>query len=236
MDNEFDLMEIFKYILGKALWIIITIVVFAAFGFVYTKYFQKPMYTAKATMILAQSNVTETTLQVNTTDLTLNDKLIATYKELAKSSNVVRTLKYNLKLDISEDELKSNINVTAIANTQMLSINVSNANPELAAKISNELTRVFISKVKEIYNIENISVVDEAEIPTSPSNISTSKTCIKFGMIGFLISMGVIFVIKLIDNTVDNTEAIENSIGLPVLAELPQCDFEDKEKKIIVKF
>ena len=236
MENEIDLMEIFKYLVSKGVWILSAVVICVLMGFTYTKYFKKPMYTAKATLILAQSNMSEQTISVNTTDLTLNDKLIATYKELAKSSNVVRTLKNNLKLDISEDELKRSINVTAISNTQMLGINVTNADAELSARITNELTKVFMSKVKEIYNIENISVVDEAEIPGAPSNISLTKDCIKFAAIGFILSVSIVLVIKLIDNTIDNTEMIENSIGLPVLAELPQCDFEDKEKKIIVKF
>ena len=38
-----------------------------------------------------------------------------------------------------------------------------------------EIAKVFTEKVKEIYNIENVQIVDEAEIATSPSNINHKK-------------------------------------------------------------
>ena len=111
----------------------------------------------------------------------------------------------------------------------MLYVSVTNSNPERAAKITNELTKVFSKKVAEVYKIDNISVIDEAEVPTSPSNIDTKKTIMIFAVAGLVISIGAVLLMNMLDNTVSNSKDIEKALGVPVLAELPLCDFGKKK-------
>lgn len=231
MENEeIDLKDILQLFWNKKIIIVITTAIAIVFGLIYTMYFKEPKYTSKTSLVLAQQESDGSSKAVTQTDVTLNDKLIATYKELAKRNSILREVISNLKLtDMTESQLKSEINVSTVKETQILEISVTDSNPELAQKIANELSDVFVKKVSEIFKIDNINMVDEAEFPTSPSNIHHSKDIIVFTAIGFALSIGIILIINLLDTTIKNANDIEKISGLFVIAEVPQCDFNKKK-------
>lgn len=229
--EEIDLKELFEVFWSKKIFIIVTTVIFAIAGIVYSKVLKEPKYTATATMLLAQTSNNDAAT-ITSTDLTINNQLISTYKDLAKSSAVVRTIMNNLNItDMSEGALKSEINVTAKTGTQMLNVSVTDVDAYKATRITNELTTVFAEKVKELYKMDNINVVDKAEVPTSPSNISHTKTTVMCAAVGFILSVAIIFIANMLDNSIHTASDIERALKLPVLAELPQLDFNNNNMK-----
>ena len=90
---------------------------------------------------------------------------------------------------------------------------------------------MFSAKVAELYNMNNVHVVDEAEEPTRPYNVSHTKDVAMFGGVGAVLACGVVFVLSLIDTTIKNKDDVERKIGLSVIGELPQCDFDNDENK-----
>lgn len=231
MENEeIDLKEILNLFWEKRAIIFVAIIVATVLGFVYTMYFKDPKYTASATLLLAQKDVGETTQAVTQTDITLNDKLIATYKELTKSNSIVREVINNLSLtNMTEGKLKSEISVTAVKDTQILRISVTDLEPAVAQMVANELSKVFVQKVSELYKIDNISIVDNAELPKSPSNINHKKDILIFIVAGIVLSVGIILVINLLDTTVKTQDDIEKALDLIILAEIPDCDFKERK-------
>jgi len=229
-NEEIDIKELMSVFWEKRAIIFIVLIIAIILGFVYTMYFKDPKYTASSTLLLAQKDAGDTASAVTQTDITLNDKLIATYKELAKSNTVVREVMDNLRLtNISESGLKSEINITAVKETQILQISVTDADPARAQRIANELSEVFVKKISELYKIENISIVDEAELPQRPSNIDHKKDIAIFAAAGLVISIAIILLINLLDTTVKTSADIEKALDLIVLAEIPECNFEGKK-------
>ena len=225
--EEIDIKEIIYYIFKKKVWVILCCILGLIAGVVYTKFFVTPMYSSYSTVVL--SKPTDTSVISSTTtgegitqnDITLNSKLVATYSEIMKSRAVASEVKEKLGLDISEEALMSNISVTAKDDTEMLKIQVSNEDPVVAANVANSLSEVFSSKVKEIYNIENVTVIDTA-IPSSlPYNVSYAKNAAIFGMVGLVLSCGVLFVIFYFDTTIKSKSEVEDLLGLEVLAVIP---------------
>lgn len=223
--EELDLKEIFKIIWKKKIYIILLIAVFAELGILYTSYLVTPMYKSSTTLVLAQSasdtNSKNTVNTITTTDITLNSKLIATYSELIKSKSVVRQVISNLGIDVNEEKVGKNISVKAKENTEVIEITVSNENKTYATRIANELASVFAKKVAEIYNINNVNIVDRAEDDDEPYNIHKTKNTIVFAFIGIAISGLYVIAIYMLDNTVKNTDKIEKELGVPVLAVIP---------------
>ncbi len=229
--EEIDLKELFEVFWSKKIFIIITTIVFAIVGIIYSKVLKEPKYTATASMILAQTSNNDSAT-ITSTDISINNQLIATYKDLAKSSAVVRTVMNNLNItDMSEGALRGEINVTAKTGTQMLNVSVTDVDAYKATRITNELTTVFANKVKELYKIDNINVVDKAEVPGGPSNINHTKTTVMCMAVGFVLSIAVIFIANMLDNSIRTASDIEKAIKLPVLAELPQLDFNNNNMK-----
>ena len=217
--EELDLKRLFDMFWNKKLEIAIIILTFLIIGAVYTLYFVKPVYSSSTSLLLAGSQNTETT--ITTTDITINNKLISTYSELIKSKSIIRKVKSNLNLNLSEDSIKSMIKVKAIDSTDLIQITVTNADNKLSEQIANEIAVIFIDEVQNYYNIDNVQVVDKAEISYAPSNINHMKDLAMFGVIGAAVSFMVVFVINLIDTTIKSAETIEQEFNIPVLASIP---------------
>lgn len=227
--EEIDLKELFNMFWSKKFIILIIVAIFIVIGVFYTKFMVKPDYKATATLVLTKNTSNEET--ITQTEVTLNQKLVATYTQWIKSNNVLRQVISNLDTDISEDILRNSVSVNLVTNTQMIEVSVTNENPEMAQKYVNEITNVFIETIKETYKIDNISLVDKAKLPTAPYNISTKKNVFIFAFIGIVIAGGYVFIASMLDTTIKSAEAAEKRLGLNVLASIPNYDFETKKNK-----
>lgn len=228
--EELDLSQLFELFWNKKIQIILIILIFIGLGIIYTIGFVTPKYTSSTTILLATEQGPNETAgtAITTTDLTLYSKLVATYTDLIKSKTNLRKVINNLGTDIDENQLKNSISVKDKTDTQIIEISVSNTDAKLAADIANEVATVFIEQVKEIYDLNNIHVVDVAEEEANPSNINHAKDVIIFTFIGIVISVIYVLVDNMLDTTVKTVDDIEKTCGVRVLASIP---FDDSEGK-----
>ena len=222
--EELDLKELFEMFWNKKIKIILIVAIFAVIGVIYSIGFVVPEYTAFTKLVLAgqSSDPTgNTTEAITTTDLTINSKLVGTYSELVTSNDVVRQVITNTGINISEEALKSSIEVSSVEDADVIKISVTNQNPTYATKLANETAKAFMEKVAEIYNINNVHVVDEAEEPQSPSNVNHLKDVVIFTFIGVVIAVGYVLIANMLDNTIKTREEVERLYKVPVIAEIP---------------
>lgn len=230
MDNdEIDLKQLLELFWNKKVFILAIVLIAVIIGYIYTSFLIKPKYTSSTTLILAQRNSADSTGTITSTDVTLNDKLIDTYKEIATSNSVVRTVVSNLGLSSSKEaEIKKEVNVTAVNGTQILKISVTDSNAEMATKIANEMGQVFSKRIADIYKIDNVSIVDEAETTGIPSNINHKKDMLIFLVGGIVVAVALVLLINMLDNSIKSSADIEKTLNLNILAEIPECDFSTK--------
>lgn len=230
--EEIDIKELLGLFWSKKLEIIIITIVLTLMGVIYSFTMITPEYEASTTLVLA-SLKDSTSESITQTDITINSKLVATYSELVKSKTVLREALTNLELTekISEESLRSKIKVKSVEDTEIIKITVENENSETAAKLANEIARIFSIKVAEIYNINNVYVVDAAEISNVPSNINHIKDIAIFMAIGLVIGFAEVLVIKLLDNKIRTEQDIENSTELLVLGVLPKNEYFESNRR-----
>ena len=232
MEEEIDLKNVIHMFFERKIAILIILLVCIALGYIYTTYFVNPMYTATSTAILTSNTETEESqTAVTQSEVTLNNSLLSTYRGIATSDSVVSTVISNLGLNISAETLKSQITVTSATNTQIIQISVENADPSLAAKIANEIRKVFTDRVAELYDMQNIKPLDDAKVPTAPSNINHVKDILLFLAGGIVLSVIYVVLANLLDNTVKSSSDIEKAIGINVIAEIPIYEFGRGRKK-----
>ncbi len=232
MEEEIDLKNVIHMFLERKIAILIILLVCIALGYVYTTYFVNPMYTATSTAILTSNTETEEgQTAVTQSEVTLNNSLLSTYRGIATSDSVVSTVISNLGLNISAEALKSQITVASATNTQIIQISVENDDPSLAAKIANEIRKVFTDRVAELYDMQNIKPLDDAKVPTEPSNINHVKDILLFLAGGIVLSVIYVVLANLLDNTVKSSSDIEKAIGINVIAEIPIYEFGRGRKK-----
>lgn len=230
--EELDLKELFQIFWNKKIQIILIVAIFMVIGVIYSIGFVTPMYESYTTLLLVKgesegTQQTTTSDSITTTDLTLNSKLVSTYRELIRSKDVLRQVISNLNINVNEDDIRNNITVTSVEETELIEITVQNEDPTYAAKIANEIAKVFTEKVAEIYKINNVHIIDEAEIENTPSNINHVKDVVIFTAIGLIIAVMYVLIANMLDTTIKTAEDVEKLFKVPVLANIPLYNFEN---------
>ena len=152
--EEIDLKEFVMLFWNRKVSIILITIIFMLIGIIYSVGFVTPKYTSSTTLLLATSeSANSKTNTITTSDITLNSKLVSTYSELVKSKNVTRQVISNLGINETEDELRDNITVSSVKDTELIKISVTDKNATNAYNVANEIAKVFTQKVSEIYNI-----------------------------------------------------------------------------------
>lgn len=220
--EEINLKEVYSYFKSRLLWMLLAIVVIVIIGNVYTILTRVPMYQSNTTIVL----VGESKKGYSQTDSQLNQNLIGTYSEIITSRKVLQQVIDNLKLKMTVDELSKNITTSSVEDTEIIRITVNNEKKKMAVKIADEVASVFSEEIQDIYNLENVAIIDKAEEADEPYNINYVKDNVIYLMIGIVLSFGVVFVMYYFDTTIKSSETVEEKLGLTVIGIVPK---ESKE-------
>ena len=204
------------------LTIIILILIFAIGGCIYSFNFVVPEYKSTSTVLLVSNETNKKNASVTQSDVTLNKSLLTTYGNIITSKNVLSKVKENLQLNITVEELSKNISIKEIEDTQLIKINVIDRDASQAQRICIEINNVFINEIKNIYNIENVTVVDEASLEEKPYNINHIKDIIIALTIGIGVSGFFVFITYALDTTVKIEQDIEDYVELKVIGTVPK--------------
>ena len=222
--EEINLKEFWDYYKRYLAFVIIMIALAIGAMVSYDLFLKKPMYSTSTTILLVQADE-KSGSSIEQNDIALNQKLVSTYSQIIKSRLVVGQVIDNLDLKYTYNELSGQISVKAVDDTEILKITVTDAEAEQAMRIANELSSVFSKEVRSIYNIDNVSVIDVAILPATPSNMHLVKDIIIAFAVGLVLSSGIVFVIFYFDDTLRDVDTLEKELELPVLAKV----FKTKE-------
>ena len=219
--EEINLKEFWDYLKKYAVLIIVIAVLLISVVFAYDKAIKKPMYTTYTTIVLVKgdnTSVTGSSEAISQSDVLLNRNLVSTYSKIINSKLVLKQVIKNLDLDYSVYTLSKNIRVEALDDTEILKISVSDATPEKAADIANDIADVFSAEIKKIYKINNVSVIDEAQTSYEVSNNTLKRDLALAFLVSVFGTAAIIFVKFYFDDTIKYNENLEQEIGMPIIA------------------
>ncbi len=228
--EEINIKDFFNYLKKYILIICGVVVIFVIGVFTYDKSIKKPLYTTYTTIILTKSNEAQTSTTITQNDILLNQKLVETYTKIIKSKLVLDQVISETGITYTAEELGQNVAVEAYENTEMLKISVTDSDPELAASIANSIAQVFSGEVAKIYQMNNISVIDIAQVPEEVSNNTLTRDFFIALFISIFGSIGVIFIIYYFDDSIKLTDDLEEEIGMPVIAKVFKSDIGSKNR------
>lgn len=218
--EEINIKDFFNYLKKYVILIVCVALIFIIGVFLYDKSIKKPLYTTYTTIILTMSNENQNNATITQNDILLNQKLVETYSKIIKSKLVLDQVISETGVTYSNEELGKNVNVEAYENTEMLKISVTDPDPELAASIANSIAQVFSGEIAKIYKINNISVIDVANVPEEVSNNTLKRDLLLALFVSIFGTVCVIFVIYYFDDTIKLTDNLEEEIGMPVVAKI----------------
>lgn len=222
--EELYINDILNYYFKK-LWVIVLITIIVIIGgLTYSFKIKTPMYKSTTSVILASGQT------ITQSDLTLYQKLINTYTQIAKSKNVLNNTISDLNLNYTYNKLKENVTVSALSDTEIINISVVDENASLAKQISDSIANNFKNEVADIYNLTNIAILDKAEVSNTPYNYNILKDTIIYVAAGLFIGILYVFLRYYFDRNIKSKEEVEARINIPVMGSIR--DVQKELKKI----
>jgi capsular polysaccharide biosynthesis protein len=148
--------------------------------------------------------------------------MINTYSVIIKSPAILEKVIDELELDQSVDQLSQKITINSQENSQVFSLTVQDNNPSKAVDIANTVSETFQKEIKDIMNVDNVSVLAKAEIkenptPVKPNSILNIAIAV---VVGLIAGVGLAFLLEYMDNTIKDEDDIERLLELPILGSI----------------
>lgn len=214
------LLELFQLLKNHLKLVIALPIIFALVTAVGSWIFLANTYTANVSMyVLANSSETQSNTSLST-DLSASQMITNDVSELIQSERVINQAAN--QLGMSESELKGyDIKVTSSTTTRLITISVTGDTPNSAAAIANGIADTTNSVAQEIMNIEAVNVIDQAEVPTSPSGPPrTMYTAVAF-LAGIFVAVAIVVLMDMINTRIRKPEEIEELLDIPVIGRIP---------------
>ena len=226
---EIDLWELFQVLLKNWLWILLSTLGCAILGLLITMFLITPKYRAEATMIVNTRQ--DQTATVTNDQITSAQKLVDTYSIIIRSRRVVDPIMEKLNIEADYESFVKNIIVESVNDTQVMSIQVENKDPEIALQVVQEIVDRAPGAIISTVEAGSVNVVSEpyvnSEVPVSPSKMKNTAIA---AFIGLFISSGAFLLIAFLDNTFKSEEDIQKQLGLVTIGIIPTT--ESCKKKV----
>jgi capsular polysaccharide biosynthesis protein len=185
-----------------------------------------PEYETYTTLMLGKPVAELSSQQGTTQGILTNQQLIATYAEIAKSNAVVNRVVSDLGNTMSPGELRSKVSVTLLNNTAVIKVAVRDTESERAALIANEMAKTFMEEVSFIMKIENVQIIDRAEVPYTPVSPRIPLNMAISLVMGLMLGVMIALLIEFLDRSIKTPDEVQQLLGLPVLGLIPELQEE----------
>ena len=224
-NQEKQAVEIDVFAMLKTLWkrkfsIVLVALVFAIAAFGYSAFLAKKEYQSTSRIYVVSRQNQDNNALTNS-DLQAGAYLVKDYREIILSQNVLSQAIEELKLDMTPAELSKKINVSVPTDTRILSITAKDGDPKEAARIANGLRNVAAEKITSVTKVSDVTTLDEAEVPQSPSSPNIKRNVLLGFVAGAGLMVVLLVVVEVLDDRVKKPEDVEELMGLPLLGVVP---------------
>ncbi|HHK5535705.1 lipopolysaccharide biosynthesis protein [Bacillus cereus] len=216
MDKEINLKNIFT-IIRKRIWILLLFTTFTTLGgAIYSIYVKTPLYASSARVIVQANAETMNTLKAMVNEPVVLEKVAA-----------------ELNINRSVGALSGQISTESVQGSQIIRINVVDTDPLLAHKIANTTATVYKKEVANILNFNNVSILPEDPVQrhSMPINVNHTKTIAIAFLVGMVLSIGFIFLLDSLDETIKTERRIEQLLDIPVLGGISKMNKKNKKDR-----
>jgi MPA1 family polysaccharide export protein len=217
---EIDVLFLLKKLWSKKFLIIFTALFFGTLSLIASIFLIDPAYTATTRVYV----VGQSSESVTTQDLQAGSYLVKDYQEIIKSSEVLSKVIAKEESPLSTDELSNMISVVVPTDTRVISISVESKDPKEAAQLTNSVREVAADKIKEVTKVQDVTTLEEAQVPEKPSSPNTKRNLILGALVGAAVAIFGVLLTEVLDDRVKRAEDVEEVLGLTLLGVVPNTD------------
>lgn len=216
---ELDFGDLFRYLKRKILVLLLAALIGGVFGFVFTKVTAVPKYTANISVYLMIKQYEEGIVY---SDYQISSQLVYDYQALIKCRTVADRVIEDLDLDMTPEQVADAITVDYETYSRVLTVTVTDSDPQRAADIANALGNQGNELVADMMRMGAIQLVDEAKVPDSGSVANPITRAVLFAAVAVVLTAGVLAVIRVLDDTIRSEADVQRYLGLSVLGIIPE--------------
>lgn len=235
MGDGISLREVFK-ILGKYKMVVLSITI--VFGLItgIVSYYVLPSIYESTTQILVNQNNKQNN-EMSNQNFETNLQFVDTYSDIIQNPGILNQVSKQLDLNFTAKQMNKKITVTSNDNSQVINISVRDSNIERATSIANTTVEVFSEEVKELLNVNNVSVISPAAIVDDPLPVGPNVllNTVIASLIGLLFGISWAFLLNYMNTTIKDDQDVEDLLNIPVLAMIPTLIVERAKPKEIVE-
>ena len=226
-EYEVDLVEIIGGLLRH--WSVLLLTTVAGIGlmFLYTRYIVVPKYQSSVSFYVNNGQRAED--KISTSDISASQSLVDTYIVILKYGTTLDAVLEDTKLNCSAGQLSEMITCSAINDTEVFQVTVTNPSPEQATMIARSIEKILPNKVSEVIEGSTVRIVRNPSVPTAPSSPKLMKNLILGGLAGLLLSCVYVSLRLILDDRIrDASRMLKDTYPYPVLAVIPELSAESK--------
>jgi capsular polysaccharide biosynthesis protein len=162
-----------------------------------------------------------TNFSISSSEITAAQSLVKTYGVILNNRTTLERVIDKSNVDYNYKELSKMIETSQANDTEIMKVTVTAESPYEAAKIANCIAEVLPVRISEIIDGASMEVVDSAIPNLEKVEPSITKYTAVGLLLGVILSIIVLAILALMDDTIHDEDYILNNYECPILAKIP---------------
>ena len=196
--------------------------------------FIQPKYSSNIDILVNQKN-NNTAVQYNIQQADL--QAINTYKDVLTKpiilSPVLKEIKRTDNYQGTLATLADSIKISNQANSQVVTVTVTDKNAYVAADIANTIGKVFAKKVKNMMKVDNVTIVSSAKVNNNPVSPNKKLFALAGLILGLFIGVTIAFIKEFTDKTVKDSNFLTDELGLTNIGSVYHLNINDSNYGVV---
>lgn len=232
--QNFHLEKVFWIIISKLKFIILVGLICGVITGAVSMFMREDTYMAQISLYVYANPdyINDNGINISTSDITSASTLLNSYTQILKSDSFLNSVIEEAELNTAyynANVLRKEITSSAVGGTAVFKIFVYDSNPYNAMLIANTIGKLAPQKIISIVKSGGIEVLDEAVLPTQPSESTNIIVFAAIGVFGGAVLATLVFLfIGFRDTRYRRVYEVTDMFNIPILGTVPQID-EKKE-------
>lgn len=218
-----DLLNIVKNLWHRAWMIIISGLIAATIGFSLSSFIIAPMYSSSIMLYVNNSSVSigSASFSISSSEISAAQSLVKTYIVILENRTTLEEVIEKSNVNYTYKELSKMLDASSVNETEVMQVTVTSEDPYEASTIANVIAEVLPKRISEIIEGSSMEVVDAGVPNLQKISPSVSKYTALGFIIGALITIVIISIMALMDDTIHDEEYVLQTYDYPILAKVP---------------
>jgi len=213
-----DLLELFDILRRKWWLLLLSMVIGGILSGVVSMVVLPLKYTSSAMLYVLSKETTLTSLA----DLQIGSQLTNDYKAVITSRPILEEVAKELDLDWDYKTIKQMVTIDNPTGTRILKISITDTDADRTCRLTNTLAKVSSQYIGDIMEMVPPKMIEEGVVAAEPSSPNVKKNVAVGAILLLLLTVGVLTVQMILNDTVQEEEDVERYLEISVLALIPK--------------